>query len=89
MPVKAASLLDELGVHPKRRSLSWAQWGADFAYGKRAPSRRPRFYAFPKMPWMDKLADAGGYKEKKKAAEAATEESMRPTEEQQVKAVSS
>jgi len=54
MPVKARKILDEITVDPSRRRLSFAQWAADDAYGKR-PSGKVEgpVQVFPKMPWME------------------------------------
>jgi len=48
MPVKAAEILDVLGVSPARRDLRFAMWGADFYYGKPRQKGSP-VHVFPRM----------------------------------------
>lgn len=49
MPVKAAEILDVLGVSPARRDLRFAMWGADFYYGKTRQKGAPPVHIFPRM----------------------------------------
>lgn len=49
MPVKAAEILDVLGVSPDRRDLRFAMWGADSYYGKPRQIGSPPAHIFPRM----------------------------------------
>ena len=49
MPVKAAEILDTLGVSPARRDLRFAMWGADFYYGKTRQNGSPPVHIFPRI----------------------------------------
>jgi len=49
MPVKAAEILDVLGVSPARRDLRFAMWGADFYYGKARQKGASPVHIFPRM----------------------------------------
>jgi hypothetical protein len=47
MPVKASEMLDMIGIDPRRRSLQWASFAADFSYGK--PNPGSPLYLFPRL----------------------------------------
>jgi len=82
MPVKAGALLDRLNVAPFRRGLQFARWAADHEYGKPWLEKRQKaVFVFPKMPWMEKPSDVGGYKEQRKAAETDAGENSGLSEE--------
>ena len=47
MPVKATETLDILGVDPKKRNLSYAEWGKDPFYGRKGSKQTPQL--FPRL----------------------------------------
>src|SRR5271168_2429591 len=79
MPVKAIALLDELNVAPFRRSYQFARWGADRQYGKTFDQKPVT--VFPKMHWMEKPSDVGGYKQQRKLRKQEADENSGLSEE--------
>ena len=56
MPVKAAEMLDALGVSEARRDLRFAMWGADFYYGRKKQKHTAPVHIFPRMDPEDSCA---------------------------------
>jgi hypothetical protein len=47
MPIKAAEILDTIGVPESRRSLKWIHFAVDYGYGR--PMRTQPLYLFPRL----------------------------------------
>jgi hypothetical protein len=53
MPVKAAEMLDTLGVRTQCRALHFAVWGADQHYGRPRVQGQPPVHIFPKLEELE------------------------------------
>jgi methionyl-tRNA synthetase len=53
MPVKAAEMLDILGVRPQHRTIHFATWGADQHYGRPRVQGQPPIHIFPKLEELE------------------------------------
>ena len=71
MPVKAAEMLDMLGVKPSRRKLALAMWGMDDNYGPRKRGKPVR-HIFPREA-TGKIEQAESMEELKKRKQAEKE----------------
>lgn len=55
MPVKAAEMLDILGVRPQHRTLQFAIWGADQHYGRPRVQGQPPVHVFPRLKELEAI----------------------------------
>lgn len=58
MPAKANECLDIIGVDPKRRNMTFAEWGKDRFYGRKGYKPGPQLF-----PRMESPTEAGSENE--------------------------